>query len=263
MLTKGIESAQKRVEGRNFDIRKHVLQFDNVINKQREIIYAQRKTVLEGKDIHDQVLKMLDGIVEDVVNTYTGFSEYPEEWDMKNLKEQCEHLFSHKFELTVKISEDIEREDLKQAVHDEAIRLIEGKKDEIGEDRFKDLERVVLLRVVDRRWMTHIDDMDQLKQGIGLRAYGQVNPVVAYTNEGFEMFEAMNRNIQEDTVKYLFNVEVKSEPVEDKRQVLDNIKTNKEQTEKKPVTKSKKPGRNDPCPCGSGKKYKKCCGQNE
>jgi preprotein translocase subunit SecA len=264
MLSKGIENAQKKVEGRNFDIRKHVLQYDNVMNKQREIIYAQRRTVLEGEDIHDQVLKMVDSLIQESLTLYTGFSQHAEEWDMDGLAEHGKLLFSEKFHLDA-VGAGADREALGDAMYEQAIRLLTLKEEEVGKERFRELERVVLLRVVDRRWMDHIDDMDQLRQGIGLRAYGQVDPVVAYTNEGFDMFEEMNHNILEDMIKYLFHLEVRKEPVEQPKNVLENTVTNREDTslKKEPVVKQDKPGRNDPCPCGSGKKYKKCCGRNE
>ncbi|SHE67015.1 preprotein translocase subunit SecA [Alkalibacter saccharofermentans] len=264
MLSKGIENAQKKVEGRNFDIRKHVLQYDNVMNKQREIIYSQRKTVLEGGDIHDQVLKMYEGLVEESITIYTGFSEYFEEWDLNGLFEHGRTLFSDGFHMEVP-TEQLTRDELKDLVYQKGMSVLNAKEEEIGKERFRELERVVLLRVVDRKWMDHIDDMEQLKQGIGLRAYGQVDPVAAYTNEGFDMFEEMTKNIQEDTIKYLFHLEVQKQPVvEEKNNVLDNVTTNKEDAPKRePVIKKDKPGRNDPCPCGSGKKYKKCCGRNE
>ncbi|MBF7096593.1 preprotein translocase subunit SecA [Alkalibacter mobilis] len=263
MLSKGIENAQKKVEGRNFDIRKHVLQYDNVMNKQREIIYAQRKTVLEGGDIHDQILKMLDGLIDESLNLYTGFSEHFEEWDLDGLKEHLRLLLSDEFDINWDRS-GLNRDEIKNMINKKAMEIIDNKEEDIGKERFRDLERVVMLRVVDRKWMDHIDDMEQLKQGIGLRAYGQIDPVVAYTNEGFDMFEEMTHNIQEDTVKYLFNMEVRKEPVQEKANVLENVVTNKDESLKRdPVVKKDKPGRNDPCPCGSGKKYKKCCGRNE
>ena len=264
MLSKGIENAQKKVEGRNFDIRKHVLQYDNVMNKQREIIYSQRKKVLEGGDIHDQILKMYEGLIDESITIYTGFSEYFEEWDIAGLAEHCKTLFSDDFDMEAP-KDEMPREALRDMLHKKGMEVIEAKEQEIGKDRFRELERVVLLRVVDRKWMDHIDDMEQLKQGIGLRAYGQVDPVAAYTNEGFDMFEEMTKNIQEDTIKYLFHLEVQKQPVvEENKNILENVTTNKERESKKePAIKKDKPGRNDPCPCGSGKKYKKCCGKNE
>lgn len=263
ILTRGIENAQKKVEGRNFDIRKHVLQYDNVMNKQREIIYSQRKKVLEGGDIHDQVLKMFESFVEESVSIYTGTSEYAEEWDFKGLEEHCRNLFLEDGQLELNL-EGLTRDALTDLLYDKGIAILETKEAEIGKEQYRELERVILLRLVDSRWMDHIDDMEQLKQGIGLRAYGQIDPVIAYTNEGFTMFEEMNRNIQDDMVRYLFHMEIKKEPIEDKRDVLENVTTNRDEASRKePVIKKDKPGRNDPCPCGSGKKYKKCHGKTE
>jgi len=260
MLTKGIESAQKKVEGRNFDVRKHVLQYDNVMNKQREIIYSQRRSVLEGQDVHEQVIKMLEGLIDEGVSIYTGFSEYSEEWDFDGFIEYCESYFLEKDSVKVQ-SIDITRDELKELVMEKALSIYETKSEEISIEEMKELERVVLLRVVDSKWMDHIDDMEQLKQGIGLRAYGQIDPVIAYTKEGFELYEKMNQSIQEDTIKYLFHIDVKKDKVEIKETDMSSLSTNKEETTKKqPVVSKDKIGRNDPCPCGSGKKYKKCCG---
>lgn len=263
MLSKGIENAQKKVEGRNFDIRKHVLQYDNVMNKQREIIYAQRRKVLEGADIHDQVLRMVESLIQESLTLYTGFSEHAEEWDIAGLGEHMKQMFTDKF-AAVSIQTLEHREDLQEALVEQAIDLLQRKEAEIGVEQFRELERIILLRVVDRRWMDHIDNMDQLRQGIGLRAYGQVDPVIAYTNEGFDMFEEMNHTIQEETVKHLYHMEVRKESEERPTNVLENVTTNRDDsTKSEPVVRKDKPGRNDPCPCGSGKKYKKCCGKNE
>ncbi|MFZ7133723.1 MAG: preprotein translocase subunit SecA [Eubacteriales bacterium] len=262
MLTKGIENAQKKVEGRNFDIRKHVLQFDNVMNKQREIIYSQRKLVLEGKNVHEQIQKMLEGLIDESIQIYTGFSQYSEEWDLKGLIEHCETLFLPKDSFHIS-DDDTTREELKQWLLQEADKIYAEKTNQIGLEGMQELERMVLLRVVDSKWMDHIDNMDHLKQGIGLRAYGQIDPVVAYTSEGFNLYEEMNHSIQLDTVKYLFHVNVKREPLKAKETNLSNISTNKDETVQKQVVKKDKIGRNDPCPCGSGKKYKKCCGSNK
>ncbi|MPW24857.1 preprotein translocase subunit SecA [Alkalibaculum sp. M08DMB] len=259
ILTKGIENAQKKVEGRNFDVRKHVLQYDNVMNKQREIIYSQRRSVLEGQDIHQQVTMMVEGLIDESISIYTGFSEHPEEWDYEGLIEHCETLFLEKDSLKFD-DKDVTRDELKNILVEKSQRYYNSKVEEIGQEEVKELERVVLLRVVDSKWMDHIDNMEQLKQGIGLRAYGQIDPVMAYTKEGFELFEQMNQSIQEDTVKYLFHLDVKKDKVEKKETDLSNLSTNKDKVNNKPVVNKEKTGRNDPCPCGSGKKYKKCCG---
>ena len=265
MLTKGIENAQKRVEGRNFDIRKSVLQYDNVMNRQRELIYAQRQDVLDGKPIDEQVWAMTKGLVSDYVEMYTNGGNYYDDWDLEGLDQffRKNYFADTDFELPQKPDS---RDELKDALLAVFHANFDKKKQLIGDDNMKDLERQILLRTVDRNWMDHIDNMDQLKQGIGLRAYGQNDPVKEYTKEGFNLFDDMNNEIQEETVKYLFGLTIK---VEAPKQPAQEMTTNEgaitgsepEDGGKKPRT-TKKVGRNDPCPCGSGLKYKKCCGKN-
>ncbi len=265
MLTKGIENAQKRVEGRNFDIRKSVLQYDNVMNRQRELIYAQRQDVLDGKPIDEQVWAMTEGLVSDYVEMYTNGGNYYDDWDLEGLDQffRKNYFADTDFELPQKPDS---RDELKDALLAVFHANFDKKKQLIGDDNMKDLERQILLRTVDRNWMDHIDNMDQLKQGIGLRAYGQNDPVKEYTKEGFNLFDDMNNEIQEETVKYLFGLTIK---VEAPKQPAQEMTTNEgaitgsepEDGGKKPRT-TKKVGRNDPCPCGSGLKYKKCCGKN-
>lgn len=265
MLTKGIENAQKRVEGRNFDIRKSVLQYDNVMNRQRELIYAQRQDVLDGKPIDEQVWAMTEGLVSDYVEMYTNGGNYYDDWDLEGLDKffRKNYFADTDFELPQKPDS---RDELKDALLAVFHANFDKKKQLIGDDNMKDLERQILLRTVDRNWMDHIDNMDQLKQGIGLRAYGQNDPVKEYTKEGFNLFDDMNNEIQEETVKYLFGLTIK---VEAPKQPAQEMTTNEgaitgsepEDGGKKPRT-TKKVGRNDPCPCGSGLKYKKCCGKN-
>lgn len=262
LLTKSIENAQKKVEGRNFSIRKHVLQYDDVMNKQREVIYAERKKVLEGADLKEHIMSMVKTIISDAVNMYTEGVKYPEEWNLKGLEDYLSNIFLPKNILKFDNIEDLTVEKLNDYLFEIARNLYEEKEREIGSEQFREIERVILLKVVDTKWMDHIDAMDQLRQGIGLRALGQEDPVRAYQVEGYDMFEEMIRNIQQDTVKYLYHLE-SPEKVERKR-VVKVIATNsgKEQSKPKTVVKGKKIGRNDPCPCGSGKKYKKCCGKN-
>jgi preprotein translocase subunit SecA len=257
MLTKSIESAQRKVEGNNFAIRKHVLQYDDVMNKQREVIYGERKKVLEGEDLKDHILSMVKDIIENAVETYTMQSKYPEEWDISGLENHLENIFLPKGALVIEDIDSLDKETLADKLYAIAVERYESKEKEIGEEMFREVERVILLQVVDSKWMDHIDAMDQLRQGIGLRAYGQEDPVRAYQIEGFDMFEEMNHSIQIDTVKYLYHVEA-PEKVKRRRVAnpMDNIRE-PQQT----VVKGKKIGRNDPCPCGSGKKYKKCCGK--
>ncbi|MGI6108984.1 MAG: preprotein translocase subunit SecA [Eubacteriaceae bacterium] len=265
MLTKGIENAQKRVEGRNFDIRKSVLQYDNVMNRQRELIYAQRQDVIDGKPIDEQIWKMTEDLVSDYVAMYTNGGNYYDDWDLEGLEKYFRKNYFADTEFSLPKQPD-SVDTLKQALLDIFHANFNRKKEMIGEDNMKDLERQILLRTVDRNWMDHIDNMDQLKQGIGLRAYGQNDPVKEYTKEGFNLFDDMNNEIQEDTVKYLYGLTIKVQP---QKPVQQEMNTNEsaitgqtdEPANKKPRT-TKKVGRNDPCPCGSGLKYKKCCGKN-
>jgi preprotein translocase subunit SecA len=263
MLTKGIENAQKRVEGRNFDIRKHVLQYDNVMNRQREIIYQQRQEVINGKDVEAEILDMTKTVVEAYVNMYTGEGNYFDDWDLEGLKKHVESSVLVKNNVVLPEKPE-SREMLTEAILAKCHEVLSEKRDTIGEEQLQNIERAILLRSVDSAWMEHIDNMDHLKQGIGLRAYGQNDPVKAYTKEGFDLFDDMVMQIQENTVRYLYSLEIKSAPKEEKSVDFSNMKTNEAQIEGNSQgaqqRKTQKVGRNDPCPCGSGKKYKKCCG---
>ncbi len=256
LLTKSIENAQKRVEGNNFAIRKHVLQYDDVMNKQREIIYGERKKVLEGENLREHILGMLKNIIEKAVDMYTMQSKYAEEWDIAGLENYLCNLFLPKGALKIEDIESLDKDTLIDKLYNIGEEIYKDKEQEIGEETFREIERIILLQVVDSKWMDHIDAMDQLRQGIGLRAYGQEDPVMAYQIEGFDMFEEMNHSIQEDTIRYLFHVETPDKM--ERKRVATSISTDKKSNE--PIVKGKKIGRNDPCPCGSGKKYKKCCG---
>ncbi|WP_406242620.1 preprotein translocase subunit SecA [Tissierella carlieri] len=262
MLTKSIENAQKKVEGNNFGIRKHVLKYDDVMNKQREVIYGERRKVLEGEDLRSHIQEMAKSLVMDNIEIYTRQSKYPEEWDLEGLENYVMNLFDiNKKFLSFADIESITKEALIDKIIEKAEEKYKAKELDFGEERFREVERVVLLQVVDSKWMDHIDAMDQLRQGIGLRAYGQEDPVRAYQNEGFDMFNEMTHSIWEDTVRFLYQVE-NPEKVQRKK-VAEPVSTNADEISKTIVNKEKKVGRNDPCPCGSGKKYKKCCGQNE
>ena len=266
ILSKQIENAQKRVEARNFNIRKHVLQYDDVMNKQREIIYEQRRRVLEGESLKDTMLDMLHGLIKGAVVPYTQAAANPEEWDIEGLMEYFHHIFLPKgyIKFTEQEIYDLTAESLTERIFAAAKELYELKEKKINEAGvdMREIERVILLRVVDQKWMDHIDAMDQLRQGVGLRAYGQRDPVVEYRIEGFEMFETMTNAIQEESLTLLYRVNVEKAPPE-RRSVGPTVagRENRRQ-EKKPVKTDKKVGRNDPCPCGSGKKYKQCCGKN-
>lgn len=269
MLSKSIEGAQKKVEGKNFAIRKSVLQYDDVMNKQREIIYAERKRVLEGENIKPEIFAMIESIVDNIVDKYCSDKTYQEEWDIKGLKEKIQAQFL----VNLNIEEDITKFDnakMKEIIKDMAFKLYEAKEAMISEEEFRELERVILLQVVDSKWMDHIDSMDQLRQGMGLRALGQEDPVRAYQIEGFDMFDAMTESIKEETVRYMMGFQVQKEeekPIQRKAVIdLDKVQENFESAlEQKPTTQrktEKEVGRNDECPCGSGKKYKKCCGKD-
>ena len=257
MLTKSIEGAQKKVEGRNFGIRKHVLQYDDVMNKQREIIYAERRRVLEGENLKEQIENMIHSLIEEGVMSYSqdGF-------DAERFVEYMYNLFMPRGSIEVSDIENIKAEEVIEKVYEIAMKIYNGKEEIIGSDRMRELERRILLQSVDTHWIDHIDAMDQLRQGIGLRAIGQQDPVIAYTDEGFNMFNEMNSHIKEDTIKYLFNISIE-EPVERKQVIdVDHLSSNlDEDADNKTIKKEKSIGRNDDCPCGSGKKYKKCCGR--
>ncbi|SKC55697.1 preprotein translocase subunit SecA [Maledivibacter halophilus] len=266
ILSKSIETAQKRVEGRNFSIRKHVLQYDDVMNKQRDIIYKERKRVLEGENLKEHIWGMIEQIVDESIEAYTAHGNYPEEWDLKGLEDYLHTIFLPSESLKFENIEELTKEGLKNKILDIAKDLYDKKEKEITEERMREVERVILLKIVDTKWIDHIDAMDQLKQGIGLRAIGNENPVRAYQMEGFDMFNEMTNSIQVDTVKHIFNVTLETETKREKVARImdatggDGIANRKPKTV---VRKERKVGRNEPCPCGSGKKYKKCCGKND
>ena len=264
-LSKTVENAQKKVEGKNFSIRKNVLQYDDVMNQQRELIYAQRREVLDGQDLKESILKMVSGVAQDVVNMYANVPE-GENVDTEGLKLQIKDIFGLENIEALKGAE-LDEEALITELQEKALKGYEEKEAEVGED-FRELERVVMLKVVDEKWMNHIDAMDELKDGIGLRAYGQKDPVVQYRIEGSEMFDEMIYDIRADVVKILLNVHKsgnmrRKETVEITNASLENINgIDNETTNHEPVkNEGPKIGRNDPCPCGSGKKYKNCCGK--
>ena len=257
MLTKSIENAQKKVEGRNFSIRKHVLQYDDVMNKQREIIYAERKRVLEGENLKEEIEAMIYSIIEQAVDMYLNENGLDEE----AFKDYMYSQFMPKGSIEIEDMDKLSPKDVIEKVYKIAIKIYSSKEEMIGSDRFREIERVVLLQSVDNHWIDHIDAMDQLRQGIGLRAIGQQDPVLAYTNEGFDMFNEMNHHIKEETIKYLFNITVE-EKVERKQVVdVEHLSSNIVDGEVQQVKKGPETGRNEECPCGSGKKYKNCCGR--
>ena len=283
MLTKSIENAQKKVEGRNFGIRKYVLQYDNVMNKQREIIYGERRRVLFGEDLREYIMGMTHTLIDNAVEQATVASKFPEEWDFEAMNKSLRRItpmFVPKEEYSADELAVMTEDSLKEDLYAEFENLYVKKEEEIGIDRMREVERMILLRVVDNLWMDHIDAMDQLREGIGLRALGQQDPVAAYAKEGFDMFDAMIGEITAETVSYCYSVtletnaerhavaeisgERKDEYIDDRSDLQGAPQEENmiPERENKPVTyKRERPkvGRNDPCPCGSGKKYKNCC----
>ncbi len=263
-LTKIIESSQKKVEGRNFSIRKNVLNYDDVMNTQREIIYKQRSQVLDGEDLHESILKMMEDLITTTVNTYLADDDNRDEWNMVGLKEYFMGWLTGPEDLDY--DEDklrtISKEEIITELNTKAGEIYEAKEAQYGKDVIRELERVVLLRTVDTKWMAHIDDMEELKKGIGLRSYGQRNPVIEYRYEGFEMFDAMVESIREDTVRALLTIRLQENVAPEREQVAQpdapNAGAGDGSFSDEPV-RVNKIGDNDPCPCGSGKKYKKCC----
>ncbi|WP_347489203.1 preprotein translocase subunit SecA [Desulfoscipio sp. XC116] len=258
LVTRSIESAQKRVENRNFSIRKHVLEYDDVMNQQREVIYRQRMQVLLDENLKDAVLQMITDSVGRAVEVYAPDGVIPEEWDLDGLLTHAEQLFLPGHELTPADLEDMGREALRELLLEKSLSAYEAREAELGAEVMRELERMVLLRMVDEKWMDHLDAMDQLREGIGLRAYGQKDPLVEYKFESYQMFQNMVDTIQDDVVRYVFRVNVVQAP-QQQRQTVENKYQN--ETAPQPVRREAKVGRNDPCPCGSGKKYKKCCGK--
>lgn len=259
MLTNVIESSQKKIEGRNFNIRKNVLNYDDVMNTQREIIYGQRQKVLNGEDIHEYILSMIGEFIDNCVNMYLLDEDIHDNWNLEGLKDRLAGIITvdSDFQYTSQELDEVTKKDISDMLHQRAMAIYEKREQELGKELLREIERVVLLKIVDTKWMAHIDDMDELKKGIGLRSYGQKNPVVEYRIEGFEMFDAMVDTIREDTVRMLFTIKVqKAEPAPKREQVLKPDAGSSQSI----TRKVKKIGPNEPCPCGSGKKYKKCCG---
>lgn len=262
MLTSAIEKAQTKIEGNNFGIRKNLLEYDQVMNDQREIIYAERLRVLNGENMRDVIFKMITDRVENCVDTCISSDIPKDEWDLNELNQ----LLTDIIPIEPVTAEDVDsvksNKELKHLLKERAVKLYEAKETEFPEiEQFRELERVVLLKVIDRKWMDHIDDMDQLRQGIGLQAYGQRDPLVEYKMAGFDMFDDMIANIQEDTIRLLYHVKIEQKV--EREQVAKVTGTNKDETATNTPKKraAAKVYPNDPCPCGSGKKYKQCCGR--
>ncbi|HWT75696.1 MAG TPA: preprotein translocase subunit SecA [Mobilitalea sp.] len=264
MLTSAIEKAQKRIENNNYGIRKNLLEYDQVNNEQREIIYAERRRVLDGESMRDTIYRMITDTVEDCVNTCISEDQSPENWDFNELSDLLLPIIPlSEIKYTKEQLRGMKKNDLIQTFKEDAVKLYEEKELEFPEtEQIREIERVILLRVIDRKWMDHIDDMDQLRQGIGLQAYGQRQPIVEYKFQGFDMFDNMIDSIREDTIKALMHVRIEQKV--EREQVAKVTGTNRDDSvANAPVKRtSKKIQPNDPCPCGSGRKYKHCCGRN-
>ena len=272
LITRSIENAQKKVEGRNFDMRKHVLEYDDVMNQQREVIYGERRKVLLGDNLREHILGMLGGIIEAQMSQYANEKLYPEEWSLENLIADAEGIYAPKGRMKLEELEDMSRDELQDFLNQVAEESYTQREQLFGEDNMRELEKIIMLRVVDNRWMEHLDRMDMLREGIGLLAYGQRQPLVEYKIRGHEMFNQMIASIQNDIASLIFRVNIitreQQEAMErENQQRMAAAKANHgddfQENVKQPVKNGEKVGRNDLCPCGSGKKYKNCCGKNK
>ena len=263
MLSKAIERAQKKIEGNNYGIRKNLLEYDQINNEQREIIYAERRKVLDGDNMRDTIIQMIDELIEKYVNSVINDSQIPEEWNLNELNEILLPMIPFEpITFDAKRDEGITKDILIQDLKEKALHIYEAKEAEFPEpEQIREIERVIILKVTDSRWMDHIDDMDQLRQGIGLQALGQRDPVVEYRLQGYDMFNDMTESIREETVRTLMHVRIEQKV--EREQVAQVTGTNKDDSASNGpvVRKNDKISRNAPCPCGSGKKYKYCCGR--
>ena len=259
MISKSIETAQKRVESRNFEIRKNVLEYDNVMNQQREVIYAQRRQVLMGENMSASIQGMIESIATGILEEISAAGKYPEEWDLDLLQQRMNEAFFLQAPLDKEQILKMEKQEVEAYLHEIALNRYHQREAELGAEQFHEIERLILLKNVDIKWMEHLDAMDQLRQGINLRAYAQRNPVDEYKNEAFDMFQQMIAEIQYETIRLIFRVTIVEKPQE--RTDILNASHGDEEAVKKPKVNKEKIGRNDLCPCGSGKKYKHCCGR--
>ena len=271
IISKAIENAQKKVEGRNFEIRKHILEYDDVLNQQREVIYRQRRQVLEGENLRDSIIQMIYDLLEQALSLYADDKLPEEEWDLHGLLSYVERLFVPAGHFRMEELQLLSREEIKKRLFEGARVFYDEREKELSPEVMRELERVVLLRTVDSKWMDHIDAMHELRQGVYLRAFGQQDPLIEYKYEAYEMFQEMIHSIREDVVRLLFHLKVNQAPErqrvakptislkEEGKGAMEEAKGATSAGKRNPVT-AEKVGRNDPCPCGSGKKYKKCCG---
>lgn len=259
LITRSIEQAQKKVEARNFEIRKHVLQYDDVMNQQREVIYGQRRQILMGEDMKENIFHMTTKIIDRAMDIYADEKVYPEEWDLKALIEYCEGFFATPGSLKLEHLQTLSRDELRDELIKTAEDHYSAREAAFGADNMRELEKVVMLKVVDAKWMDHLDAMDMLREGIGLRAYGQKDPLIEYKIEAYDIFQQMIENIQDDIVRYIYHVNIVTQPEDH----LQHSHANREEeaAAREPIHKDHVVGRNEFCPCGSGKKFKKCCGK--
>lgn len=264
MVSKAVESAQKRVEGNNFDARKQLLSYDDVLRQQREVIYKQRNDVLESDSLREILEGMIQSTIQRNVFAHTQGSDNPEDWNLQGIVDFVKATLLHEGDITVDHLRDKEPEEIIDAIFAKVKERYDEKEQQLSEEQMREFEKVVLLRAVDTKWMDHIDAMDQLRQGIHLRAYGQIDPLREYNSEGFAMFEAMVEAIEEDAAKYVMKAEIRNNLQRQevaKGQAVNPKEDDGGKKKKKPVVKTVRIGRNEPCPCGSGKKYKNCCGR--
>ncbi|AZR72189.1 preprotein translocase subunit SecA [Anoxybacter fermentans] len=284
LITKSIERAQKKVEGRNFEIRKYVLEYDNVLNKQREIIYSQRREILMADEIKDKVLGMMEKMLDDMLDIYLPEGVHPEDWDLKGLVTYWEQIFAEENMIKPEDLKDKTKEEIREYFWDIMNQLYDKREQTLTPEIMRRLEKQIALMIIDRKWMDHLDMMEDLRQGIGLRAYGQRDPLTEYKFESYELFKEMTESIRSDIIRTLFHIKVVTGDTQVKERRISHVSgnenttnmalrqpgrvpqremyTNKdEEVKRQPIVKGRKIGRNEPCPCGSGKKYKKCCGR--
>ena len=257
MISRGIENAQKKVEAKNFSIRKNVLEYDDVINQQREVMYGERRKVLYGEELKETIFSMMDDVITNVIESYAGETKFSEEWDLPGLLNYVEQNIVPEVDFSLGDLKGMTKREMKEFLLEKTENLYEKREAELGHDIMRDIEKTIMLRIIDEKWMDHIDAMDQLRNGISLRAFAQRDPLIEYKFEAFDAFQDMVYNIKEDVVRYILRVRVVERPEE--RKMVANY--GGEDEVKKPVKVGKKVGRNELCPCGSGKKYKKCCGR--
>ncbi len=269
LITHSIEHAQKKVEARNFDIRKNVLEYDDVMNTQRNVIYEQRYKVLMGDNLKENIMYMVGEIIKSEMDQYANEKLYPEEWELAGLIKDAEEIYAPQGSLKEEELVELSRDELEEKLNEVAKTTYDNREERFTPTIMRELEKVVMLRVVDNKWMEHLDHMDMLREGINLRAYGQRNPLVEYKTEGFEMFSEMINAIQTEIAKLMYHVSVVSQEEEQLQDRLQSAQASHggdvdaAEAKKKPVVNKNHIGRNDPCPCGSGKKYKNCCGRNK